>query len=50
MALLTVELCIDFPFFVIFLPGMLVYFQGYFIEKVFKKYMPDKEAEPAVEE
>ena len=50
MALVTAELCIDFPFFVIFLPGMLVYFQGFFIEKVFKKYMPAEEAEPADEE
>ena len=50
LALATVELCIDFPFFVIFLPGILVYFQSFFIEKVFKKYMPEEEAEAAVEE
>ena len=50
LALATVELCIDFPFFVIFLPGILVYFQSFFIEKVFRKYMPEEEAEAAVEE
>ena len=44
MALVTVELCIDFPFLVIFLPGVLVYFQSFFIEKVFKKYMPEEES------
>ena len=50
LALATVELCIDFPFFVIFLPGILVYFQSFFIEKVFKKYMPEEEAEEDAEE
>ena len=44
LALVTLELCIDFPFFVIFLPGILVYCQSFFIEKVFKKYMPEEEA------
>ena len=50
LALVTVELCIDFPFFVIFLPGILVYFQSFFIERVFKKYMPEEEAEEDAEE
>ena len=44
LALVTLEICIRFPFFVIFLPGMLVYFQSFFVEKVFKKYMPAEEA------
>ena len=50
LALVTLELCIDFPFFVIFLPGILVYFQSFFIERVFKKYMPEEEAEEDAEE
>ena len=49
LALVTLEICIDFPFFVIFLPGMLVYFQSFFIEKVFKKHMPEEEAEEVEE-
>ena len=44
LALVTLELCIDFPFFVIFLPGIMVYCQSFFIEKVFKKYTPEEEA------
>lgn len=49
LALVAVELCVDFPFMVIFVPGILVYFQSFFIEKVFKKYMPKEESagEPA---
>ena len=43
LALVTLELCIDFPFFVIFLPGIMVYCQSFFIEKVFRKYMPAEE-------
>ena len=46
MALIAIELCVDFPFMVIFVPGILVYFQSWFIERVFKRYMP---AEPAAE-
>ena len=45
LALVTVELCMNFPFFAIFLPGILVYCQSFFIEKVFKKYMPEEEDE-----
>ena len=43
LALVTVEICINFPFFVIFLPGIVVYCQSFFIEKVFQKYMPEEE-------
>ena len=43
LALVTLELCIDFPFFVIFLPGIMVYCQSFFIEKVFRKYTPMEE-------
>ena len=43
LALVVLEICIDFPFFVIFLPGMMVFFQSFFIEKVFEKYMPEEE-------
>ena len=48
LALVTLELCIDFPFFLIFCPGILAYLDALIIEKVFKKYMP--EAEEAVTE
>ena len=44
LALAAIEICVNFPFFVIFVPGILVYFQSFFIEKVFKKYMPEEEA------
>lgn len=43
MALVAVELCLDFPFLVIFVPGILVYFQSWFVERVFKKYIPAEE-------
>ena len=43
LALATVEICINFPFFLMFLPGIMVYLQSFFIEKVFKKYMPEEE-------
>ena len=49
LALVTVEICINFPFFVIFLPGIVVYCQSFFIEKVFKKYMPEEESAEAAE-
>ena len=49
LALVTVEICINFPFFVIFLPGIVVYCQSFFIEKVFKKYMPEEEAAEVAE-
>lgn len=47
VALLVVELnvLINFPFFAMFLPGMVVSFQSWFIERVFRKYMPSEEAE-----
>ena len=47
LTLITLELCIDFPFLLIFLPGILTYLHALLIEKVFKKYMPQEEAEPA---
>ena len=53
LALVAIEICVDFPFMVVFVPGIMVYFQSYFIEKVFKKYMPEEEepeAEEAIEE
>ena len=40
LALVTLELCIDFPFLLIFLPGILTYIHSLLIEKVFRKYMP----------
>ena len=43
LALIAIEICVDFPFMVIFVPGILVYFQSFFIEKVFKKYIPVEE-------
>ena len=50
LALAVLEICIDFPFFVIFLPGVMVFCQSFFIEKVFGKYMPEEEEEPVDEE
>lgn len=50
LALIAIEICVDFPFMVIFVPGILVYFQSFFIEKVFKKYMPAEEPVPEEEE
>ena len=50
LALIAIEVCVDFPFMVIFVPGILVYLQSYFIEKVFKKYMPAEETETVEEE
>lgn len=47
LSLVTLELCIDFPFFLIFLPGILVYLDALIIEKVFKKYMPEEESNEA---
>jgi len=46
VALLVVQLnvLINFPFFALFLPGMVVTFQSWFIEKVFSKYTPSDEA------
>ena len=40
LALIAIEICVDFPFMAIFVPGILVYFQSFLIERVFKKYMP----------
>ena len=45
LALVTVEICINFPFFAIFLPGIVVYCQSFFIEKVFQTYMLKENAE-----
>ena len=52
LALVSIEICVDFPFMVVFVPGIMVYFQSYFIEKVFKKYIPapEEETEEAIEE
>lgn len=49
LALVAIEICLDFPFMVIFVPGILVYFQSYFIEKAFKKYMPAETEEVSEE-
>lgn len=40
LALIAIEICVDFPFMVTFVPGILVYFQSFFIERVFRKYIP----------
>ena len=45
LALIAIEICVDFPFMVIFVPGILVYFQSWFIERVFKKYIPEETVE-----
>ncbi|MBQ8236530.1 MAG: DUF624 domain-containing protein [Oscillospiraceae bacterium] len=43
LALIAIEICLDFPFMVIFVPGILVYLQSFFIERVFRKYMPEEQ-------
>ena len=40
LALVAIEICVDFPFMVIFVPGIMVYVQSFLIERVFKKYIP----------
>ena len=45
LALAAIEICVDFPFMALFVPGIIVYFQSFFMEKVFKKYMPAEEPE-----
>lgn len=46
-ALFVIELnlILNIPFLVMFLPGMVVTFQSWFIEKVFRKYMEPQSAE-----
>ncbi len=39
------NLVMNIPFLVMFLPGMVVAFQSLFIEKVFKKYLPGESEE-----
>lgn len=43
LALIAIEICVDFPFMVIFVPGIMVYVQSFLIERVFKKYIPAEE-------
>jgi uncharacterized membrane protein YesL len=38
----TLNLLRSIPFLVMFLPGMMVTFQSWFIEKVFRKYIPEE--------
>lgn len=47
---LTLNLCLNFIFLLMILPGIMVTLQAFFIEKVFKKYIPDEEAEETNEE
>lgn len=42
---LELNILINFPFFAMFLPGMTVSFQSFFIERVFRKYTPAQEAD-----
>lgn len=41
--LLTFEVCVNMPFFLMLLPGVCAYIQSIFVEKVFVKYMPKEE-------
>mgnify|MGYP003297593394 CR=1 FL=1 len=43
LGLLTFEVCVNMPFMLMLLPGFTAYFQSYFIEKIFVKYMPTRE-------
>ena len=49
LGLVTFEVCVNMPFMLMLLPGFCAYFQSFFIEKVFAKYMP-KQEEAATEE
>ena len=40
----TWNICLNFPFFVMVLPGVMGHLQVLFIEKVLGKYMPEEEA------
>lgn len=40
--ILAINVLINFPFFVIFLPAITAHLQSLFIERVFKKHMPDE--------
>lgn len=44
---LVLNLCLNFPFFLMVAPAAAGHLQSVFIEKVFKKYMPEDEAEAA---
>lgn len=45
LLVLVLNVLINIPFFVMILPGLTAYLQSFFIEKVFKKYMPAEEEE-----
>lgn len=44
LGLISFELCVNLPFLMMLLPGFCAYLQSYFIERVFKKYMPAEDA------
>lgn len=46
---LALNLCMNLPFLLAFIPGTAAYLQSRFIEKVFKQYMPEEE-EDSIEE
>lgn len=43
LLVVVVNVIVNFPFFLIFLPALLTQLQSVFIEKVFQKYMPEEE-------
>lgn len=45
LGLICFELCVNMPFLLMILPAFCAYLQSYFIERVFKKYMPAEETE-----
>ena len=47
---LVLNLCINFPFFLMVAPAAAGHLQSVFIEKVFKQYMPEEEEESIEEE
>ena len=44
LLVLVINVLINIPLLVMLLPGLMVYLQSFFIEKVLKKYMPADEA------
>lgn len=47
LLVLVLNILLNFPFFLMFLPAVLAHLQSVFIEKVFAKYMPDEEKSEA---
>lgn len=45
LLVLALNILLNFPFFLIFLPAITAHLQALFVEKVFRKYMPEENTE-----